>query len=145
MPAPPYGTGGKMRIAAIIVVLGSCTVLAAQQAAADKLGKRYGFEVNQDFYSQKSPQDALKSVARALERQRIAYLLAQLADPEFVDKRVEEYRGYLQGKEEAKTVLAFDRLIKETQEHFLEDPGLLRELQRFAKEAKDEDWKIEEK
>ncbi len=133
-----------MRIVTLLIMLGSLSALSAHQEGekAQKPAKRYGFDVNQDLYPQKTPQDALKSVVRAIERQKIDYLMAQLADPEFVDKRVEEYKKDLTGKEEGKTIFAFDRVVKEAQDNFREDPDLVKDLVKIARDAKDEDWKV---
>ena len=116
--------------------------LGQAQEKGDKLGKRYTYELDDENYPQKSPQEALLSVAKAIGNKKIEYLLAHLADPEFVDAKVAKYKKLIEGgKEEGKTLLAFQRLVKETREHFLEDPELVAELRRFAKEA---EWKSEE-
>jgi len=105
-----------------------------------KLGKRYGFDVNVPFYPQKTPQEALLSISKASDNNRVDYLLAHLADPRFVDETVARYKDSVpQGSEKAKVFLAFDRLVKETGQYFLEDPSLLKELRRFAKEG---EWEI---
>ncbi|MCI0639739.1 MAG: hypothetical protein L0Y72_24100 [Gemmataceae bacterium] len=116
------------------------TVAGAAQDAS-KLDSRYGFQSNQAFYSQKTPEDAVLSVVKAVENKRVDYLLAQLAEPQFVDDTMEEYkRAIPKGGDKAKTILAFERFVKETTEYFLEDPSLVRELRRFAKEGQ---WKAE--
>ena len=45
------------------------------------------------------------------------------------------------GKEEARTSLAFNRLVSETVAYFLTDPILVKELRQFAKDAK---WDVDE-
>jgi hypothetical protein len=112
---------------------------AAQDAS--RLDMRYGFQSNQAFYSQKTPEDAVLSVVKAVENKRVDYLLAQLAEPQFVDDTMEEYRRAIpKGGDKAKTILAFERFVKETTEYFLEDPSLVRELRQFAKDGQ---WKAE--
>ena len=70
------------------------------------------------------------------------YLLAHLADPRFVDETVADYKNSLrQGNEKSRQFLAFDRLVNETPQYFLEDPTLLKELRRFGKEA---EWETSE-
>jgi hypothetical protein len=102
----------------------------------DKLAKRYGFDVNLTFYPQKTPQEAILSVVKAAQNKRIDYLLAHLADPRFVDDTVAEYKNsVLKGSGQVKTFLAFDRLVTETRDYFLEDPTLLKGLRLFGKEA----------
>lgn len=89
----------------------------------NKSTKRYGVEVELDFFPQDTPKNALESVLKAIERKRIAYLLAQLADPKFVDERVKSYGGN------------FDELITETTKKLKDDPASVKELRRFLKEG----------
>ena len=109
---------------------------------ADPLAKRYGLEYSPTLYPQKSPKDAMNSVMKALDARRTDYLLAHLTDPTFVDKRVVEYKQrFTKGEDAAKTLLAFTRLIDETEGHFRADPPLLRELRVFVREA---EWEEKE-
>ena len=114
------------------------TPLAAQPP--DRLASRYGYDVIENKYPQKSPEDALASAIKAIETKKFDYLMAQLADPIYVDKKIEEYKRQFAGKEESRTLLAFDRLTKETAKYFQDDPLLVKELKRFAKEGM---WKTE--
>ncbi len=123
------------------LLLGLVVGLGAQEP--DKLAKRYTYEVNQTAFSQKSPQEALKAVVRAIGLHKVDYLMAHLVDPEFVDGKIAKYKKFFDAvKEEGKALLAFQRLVKETQEHFLEDPELVRELKRFA--GKEGEWEVKE-
>src|SRR5207244_4109918 len=72
------------------------------------------------------PKTALASVVQALEDKRVDYLLAHLADPEFVDVRVMLYKGN------------FEALVKETSTHMVDNPAVVKELRRFLKDGK---WK----
>ncbi len=119
----------------------SMAVLTAQEGE-DKLAKRYGFEANENRYPQKAPDEALKSVLLAIANKKIEYLVAQLADPEFVDGRIKDYMKNLSGSEEARSLRAFSRLVQETTDHFLDDPLLVKELKLFAKEG---EWKADDK
>src|SRR5205823_14539648 len=97
---------------------------------------------DEEKYPQKTPQEGLQSIVKAVASKKLDYLLAHLADPEYVDAKVAKYKKLIEkGKEEGKTLLAFQRLVNETHDHFLEDPELIQELRRFAKEA---EWKTEE-
>src|SRR6516162_7907779 len=40
---------------------------------------RYGFDYNPILYPQKKPEDAIKSIVKAIDAKRVDYLLAQLA------------------------------------------------------------------
>lgn len=127
-----------MRTAMFLGVL----AVTVGQEGADPNAKRFSFDVNGSRYSQKTPEDALKSVILAIENKKIDYLVAHLADPKFVDDRIKEYVKGQTGSDEARTFRAFTRLVQETKDHFLEDPLLVKELKLFAKEGK---WKTDEK
>ena len=68
-------------------------------------------------YPQGTAKETLASVLEAIKKKRIDYLLAQLADPEWVDGRVEAYEG------------GFDELVKETTAKL--DPPAVKKLGRF--------------
>src|SRR5438445_6488726 len=105
-------------LGAVVFVTGS---VAAQ--GQNQLNKRYGFDVNLNLYPQKTPQEALLSIAKAVDNKRVDYVLAHLADPRFVDDAVAaNIKTIPQGSDQAKLFLAFDRLVSETTHYFLEDP-----------------------
>src|SRR5262249_13863991 len=81
---------------------------------------RYGIEGDLERYPQASPKEALSSVLKAIDHRKIDYLLAQLSDPEFVDKRVQKVHG---GK--------FEGLVEETAAKLANDPGEVKKLRRF--------------
>src|SRR6266851_3314086 len=55
---------------------------------------RYGIAPDLKTYPQSNAKEALSSVLKALEAKRVDYLVAQLADPEFIDDRVKRlYAG----------------------------------------------------
>ena len=126
----------RMKRIAWLIVLVAPLTLSAQDDPA-KLTKRYGYSVEAVLYPQKTPQDAIKSIVKALDAKKIDYLLAHLADPKFVDDRVAEYAALQKGGAEARTILAFERLARETVLHFQEDPVLVKELRLYVKDA---DW-----
>jgi hypothetical protein len=100
-----------------------------------KEAPRYGFSYN-DLYSQKSPKDAIQSVVKAIDARRVDYLLAQIAEPKFVDGQVAQYRQqFTKGKDETQTFLAFDKLVSDTVDYFLGDPILIKELRLFARDG----------
>ena len=109
-------------------------------AAQTQSGARYGFDVLESKYPQKSPEDTLASAIKAIDTKKFEYLMAQLADPGYVDKKIEEYKNLFKGKEESRTLLAFERLGKETAKYFQDDPLLVKDLKRFAKDGM---WKKE--
>jgi hypothetical protein len=120
----------------LCVILCFCLAGLASAQEPAKLANRFGLDVNPDLYPQKTPQDTLQSIVKAYENKRMDYLLAHLADPRFVDETVADYKNSLrQGAEKSRQFLAFDRLVSETTQYFLDDPTLLKELRRFAKDA----------
>lgn len=125
-----------MRTALTLTLLGAAALIAQES----DLDKRYGYDVNIDRYPQAKPTDAMQSILKCIQDNQLDYMLAQLADPAFVDKRVAENVTRFQGKEEAKIVLAFDLLVKQTAEHFRDDPTLVREMKRISEEG---EWTVE--
>lgn len=90
-------------------------------------GTRYGVEPNLDSYPQASPKECLESVVKAIDGGQFDYLLAQLADPQFVDSRVKTLGG------------DFREAVRETKARIGDDPSAAKELRRFAKEGQVED------
>jgi hypothetical protein len=130
-----------MRRPWVLLILLPVSFVSAQDT--NNLVKRYGFDANLEIYPQKTPQEALRSVCKALDNNRVDYMLAQLADPRYVDEKVASYKSAIrQGDDKAKGILAFDRLVHETAQYFLEDPTIIKELRRFAKDA---EWKTDAK
>ncbi len=97
-------------------------------ATAQESGARYGIEPDLDNYPQKTPKVALESILKAIQIKKVDYLLAQLADPAFVDRRVKEVHG---GK--------FEEMVKETTSKLIDDPETVPLLRRFLKEGEWED------
>ena len=92
--------------------------------------------------SAEDAKEALQSAVKALEGKRVNYLVAQIADPAYVDNSIAEYKKFFQkGPEAGKTFLAFDRLVREVTTYYTEDPELLNELRRFAKDG---EWDAKE-
>lgn len=103
---------------------------------------RYGFDYNPVLYPQKTPKEALASVIKAIDSQRVDYMLAQLADPKFVDQQVDDFRAlFPRAKDNAQTFLAFDKLVAGTVAYFQSDPILVKQLRKFARDA---EWEVNE-
>jgi hypothetical protein len=96
---------------------------AADNDTGDK-NKRYGIEADLKTYPQGTPKETLASVLKAVENKRIDYLVAQLADPEYIDERVKRTFG---GK--------FEEQVNDTRTKL--DPPTVKLLERFLKEG---DW-----
>ena len=109
--------------AALGIVAG---LLAFSAGPADvaprKLDKRYGLTADLKTYPQGSPKEALASALKAVDNKRIDYLLAHLADPDFVDDRVKRvYGGH------------FDEQVDDTRARL--DPGTVKQLRALLKDG----------
>jgi hypothetical protein len=112
------------------LTIATCAVLAtgirAQGVREGAPPGRYGIEARLKKYPQGTPKEALASVLAAIEENNFSYLLAHLADPEFVDKRVKEvHRGQ------------FDELVKEISAKIIDSPASVKQLEQFLKAG---DW-----
>ncbi|HEV3204553.1 MAG TPA: hypothetical protein VGY77_09225 [Gemmataceae bacterium] len=110
----------------LVFMLGMLVVgnTRAQDAKTAKLAMRYGIEVDLVTYPQATPKDALASVLKAIEAGKINYLLAHLADPDWVDQQVKkDHNGQ------------FEVLVKETTEKIANDRTSIKELRRFLQEG----------
>jgi hypothetical protein len=128
-----------------LLALGSILFLVTISTAQDQqsLSKRYGFDANLTYYPQKTPRDTLLSVANAFDNNRVDYLLAQLAEPRFVDDAVAGNKTTMRQRDDkAKVFLAFDRLVAETTQYLRADPTLLKDLRHFAADA---EWETTDK
>jgi hypothetical protein len=96
-------------------------------AGAGVDGTRYGVAVDLKTYPQATAREALASVLKAAEAKRFDYLVAQLADPAFVDDRVKRLYG---GR--------FEDQVEDTRARL--DPSTVKLLGRFLKDG---EWKEE--
>jgi hypothetical protein len=124
-------------LSASLLCLAVLTGASAQNAGKGKPVVNFNIEADFDKYPQKTPQQALGSVLKALADRRVDYLMAHLADPAFVESKLKIYKAQLAASvpEDTKATLAFQRLVKATDEHFRDDPTRVRELTRFAKDG----------
>ncbi len=151
-----------------LVLFAAAGTLSAQEPPA--LRTRYKIDFNPINYPQKTPQETMKSIAKALDSGRYDYMLAHMVDPRFVDPRVAEYQSLIYPKTEmqreeddiareidpkkrkakvvekeirdkARVIVAFNRLVAETHKHFDEDPVLLKELRQIAKDG---EWEVDD-
>jgi hypothetical protein len=108
----------------LLTALAFATLLPGQAAKESDPGRRYGYDADLATYPQKTPQETLGSVLKAIENKRIAYLMAQLAEPGYVDERVQKVHA---GK--------FDGLVNETTEKVARDPGVIRKMRRYLSDG----------
>jgi hypothetical protein len=92
----------------------ACAAIILLLPAADAPARRFGVEVELKTYPQSTPKEALASVLKAIETKHADYIVAQLADPEFVDRRVKE--------------TSYDDLVAEATGKLINDPGAARQL-----------------
>jgi hypothetical protein len=98
-------------------------LLAVLACSAREPAARYGQAADLAAYPQKTPKEALSSVLKAIDAKKIEYLVAQLADPDFVDERVKRVYG---GK--------FEEQVEDTRARL--DPSTVKLLKRFLIEGK---------
>lgn len=104
-----------MRLAWLALLV--CSLSFAQESA------RYGVPAAADKYPQTSSRAALTSVLAAIDANDPAYLVAHLADPTFIDARVQRVFA---GK--------FAEQVQDTRARL--DPSTVKLLRRFLKEGK---------
>jgi hypothetical protein len=102
--------------------------LYAQAPKEQPSTDRYGVHLRLRTCPQGTPKEALESALATIDNGQFDYLLAQLVDPDFVDKRVKDVYG---GK--------FEELVQETTDKLDNDPIAVKELRRFFKEG---EWDI---
>src|SRR5262249_58418609 len=89
--------------------------------AADKSQTRYGVAPDLKTYPQSTAREALASVIKAAGDKRIDYLVAQLADPDYIDEQVaKRFGGSFEQQVEdtriqmnASTLKLFERFLKD--------------------------------
>jgi hypothetical protein len=87
----------------------------------DTDGPRFGVPLNLSDYPQGTPEQSLHSVLKAIESKRLDYLVAQLSDPAFIDRRVKLFGGRFQDQ------------VDDTAARL--DAGAVKLLTRYAKEG----------
>ena len=110
-----------MRMVCALLIGAFCApCMPAQETNA---ATRFGVAADFSSYPQATPKEALSSVLKAVDDKRINYLLAQLSDPDFVDRRVAAHGGN------------FEALVHETTEKLTADMAALKLLRRFLQEG----------
>jgi hypothetical protein len=109
-----------MRAACLLGIALACS--GADEAPPG--GARYGIALDLKTFPQASPKDTLSSVLAAIAAGRYDYIVAQLADPAWVDERVSRLYG---GR--------FAEQVEDTRSRL--DPATVKLLRRFLAEG---DW-----
>lgn len=110
----------------IVILLGLVGGAVAAEGGADQ---RYGIAADLATYPQGTARQALASALEAIDAGKFDYLVAQLADPSFVDDRVKRVYG---GR--------FEEQVQDTRERL--DPSTVKLLRRFLEDGK---WDVDEK
>lgn len=141
-PQHPRTERPRPRLLAACLVFFAVAIPLLAQEPVRLLEVRYRVEFNLERFPQKSSEEALKSVIKAIAEKKYDYLLAQLALPSQVDARVlKRAETFPKGSLEDRKFLAFEDLIRTSADYFLKDPVLFQELSQFADKG---DWKDEE-
>jgi hypothetical protein len=111
-----------MRTIAVFAAMSIIASPAFAQKKDEAPKPRFGIEVDLDHFPQASAKDALRSFLRAMDEKRVDYAVAQLAEPEFVDKQVKE-RG------------TFQKFVDVVRKQWSNDPESIKELRRFLAEG----------
>jgi hypothetical protein len=117
-----------VRLVRIGVILLAALLLARPAGAQKKDDVRFGFPYDPDNFAQGTAKQCLASVIKAIDKRRVDYLMAQLADPAFVDMRVKQQYGG-----------DFREMVRATEEKIASNPTVLKELRRFLSEGEWED------
>jgi hypothetical protein len=127
-PSDRFPEGISMRTG-LVSLIGMIGVLAwaAQDGTDRALPKRFGIAADLKTYPQAAAKETLASVLKAVDAKRADYILAHLADPDWVDRRVNELDG------------GFMALIQESESRLTGDPGAVKRLKKLSTNG---EWKI---
>ncbi len=89
---------------------------------------RYGIKPDLKNFPQSKPKEALTSILKAVKEKKHSYLLAHLADPEWVKRRVKSYGG------------KFGEVVEETRDQL--SPLAIKRLESFLEKGT---WKTTDK
>jgi hypothetical protein len=110
----------RLSLVVLAVLLSAVGACAQKDKGKDTPAKRFAIEADLETYPQDTPQEALDSVIKAIEAKKIDYLLAQLADPDWVDGRVKNHGS-------------FEDLVKDSTDYLAKDPALVKQLKLLRK------------
>jgi hypothetical protein len=114
----------RQTVVPLVFILGFLGASGVPAQQTKELPKRYGIDADLENYPQAEAKIALASALKAIDGKKFDYLLAQLADPQWVDERVQKvYDG------------KFEQMVKETTQLFANEPTSIEELRRFLREG----------
>jgi hypothetical protein len=103
---------------------------------------RYGIAPDLKTYPQSTAKETLASVLKAIESKRVDYLAAQLANPIFVDDRVQRLYGGRFEEQVEDTRARLDPLTVKLLQRYLKDGDWQEEKDRMTVGLKDHDRRI---
>jgi hypothetical protein len=122
------------------VLLGLLVLLSGGARGRDETASatRYGIALDLRTYPQGTAKETLASVFKSIEAKRVAYVVAQLADPAFVDDRVQRvYGGRFEEQVEDSRACLHPLTVKLLQ-RFLKDGEWQEDKDRVTVRLKDE-------
>jgi hypothetical protein len=145
-----------------LFALNALFIASAAMAQDPPVPPRFEVLHNVDLYKQGTPKDTLNSILGAIARERYDYLAAHLLDPEFVEARLATTQPYYErianeqigataaGRllrpedfqrrvREIGTRLNFRNLTEQIRQKLADEPDLIRDLKRLAREGEFKD------
>ncbi len=113
----------------VAMLIGGVLLAPALAQVPKKLDRRYNIDVDEDNFPQKKPKEALESLLKAIQLKKLHYVVAQLADPTWVDQRVKDVHGG-----------DFQAMVKEVGTHLVDDPDIVPALRRYLTDG---EWQEE--
>src|SRR5260370_9757301 len=110
---------------ACLLGLSMISQAAAQEKKPVQPAARFGITADLETYPQGSAKQALQSVAKALDRKRVEYILAHLSDPAFVDEHGQKFDG------------KFNDLVQEPVKHFAHTPKQTHQFRKYLTHAEE--------
>lgn len=108
----------------LFMMVGSASNQAFLPAQAVKESGRFGIALDEASFPQNSPENLRKSLLKALDSDKIEYLLAHLAHPLFIDKNVREVHEGSFAKQVAETREKLKKGLKSPLESLLKNGKL---------------------
>lgn len=109
----------------VLFMLVNCTYNPGPlPAQAVKESGRFGIALDEASFPQNSPENLRKSLLKAINSDKIEYMLAHLADPSFIDKNVREVHEGNFAKQVAETREKLKKGLKSPLESLLKEGKL---------------------
>jgi hypothetical protein len=126
------------------VLLGLLVLVSSAAQGRDKVASatRYDIALDLRSYPQGTAKETLASVFKAIEAKRVDYVVAQLADPAFVDDRVQRLYGGRFEEQVEDSRARLDPLTVKLLQRFLKDGEWQEDKDRVTVRLKDEERRL---